>query len=69
MNKHTKSSKKPFYNRQKIYYKLDIYLVMSVICENSIDALRSYSAKKTEKMLNSFYLCQEQNQTDLVNSL
>lgn len=27
-----------------------IYLIMSVICENSIDALRSYSAKKKQRM-------------------
>lgn len=28
-----------------------MYLIMSVICENSIDALRSYSAKKSERLL------------------
>lgn len=33
-----------------------IYLIMSVICENGIDALRSYSAKKTQNMFNSIYL-------------
>lgn len=31
-------------------WDMDIYLIVSVICENSIDALRSYSAKKKQRI-------------------